>query len=80
MFALQVDRLGLNEYSETLYDITGEGIVSDFVNELDPSEDILRNIVFRMWESYYTSDKEVSIKRDATILQSCLVQMLKNFK
>lgn len=75
------DKLGLAEYTEVLYDSVGTVIIGEwYTSGLDDDEDIIRTVVYNMWNSYYRSDLEVSIRRDAEILQSFLILSIKNIK
>lgn len=76
-----VDRLGLAEYTDVLYDSVGNVVIGEwYTSGLDDDEGIIRTVVYNMWNSYYRSDLEVSIRRDAEILQSFLILSIKNIK
>ena len=69
------DKLGLAEYKETLLDLVSEVVFEDY-NYIF-AENKLDNIIYKMWESYYNSHQEISIRRDSVILESFLYYTVK---
>lgn len=66
------DKLGFFEYKEVIYGFLNELIVSLADDEK------LEDILYSMWNSYYTSTiKEISIKRDAKVLETALFFLIK---
>lgn len=73
------DKLGLSEYTDVLYDFVGTAVLNEwYSSELDTEEEVLRKVVYTMWQTYYKSVFDISIKRDAEILQSFLLFSVKN--
>ena len=69
------DKLGLAEYKETLLDLVSRVIYEDY-NYIF-TENKLDTVIYKMWESYYNSEIEVSIRRDSTVLESFLYYSVK---
>lgn len=69
---MQKDKLGFFEYKEVIYEYLNGLIFSSFAEE--KTEEIL----YALWNSYYTSQvKEISIKRDAQVLETVLFFLIK---
>jgi len=69
---MQKDKLGFFEYKEVIYGFLNELIFNSI--DGDKKEEIL----YALWNSYYTSQvQEISIKRDAQVLETALFFLVK---
>ena len=64
---MQNNRLGFEEfYSEILYATSRYTLPDEFI---EANEDFINQLVFDMWNDYYTSEQEVGIIRLSNILE-----------
>lgn len=69
---MQKDKLGFFEYKEVIYGFLNELIINSF------EEEKREEILYSLWSSYYSSEvREISIKRDAQVLETALFFLVK---
>lgn len=69
------NKLGLTEYKETLLSLVSGVVYEDY--NYNFTDNKLDNIIYKMWESYYNSQNEVSIRRDAVVFETFLYYSVK---
>ena len=68
-------KLGATEYEEVLYDNINKIIINR--NYIKQNQQFWDNIVFKMFEEYNFSSEEVSIRKQAKIVEIILAMMIK---
>jgi hypothetical protein len=70
------ERLGLEEYSQYIYENISKIIINR--NYIEQNDDFFNEVVFKMWEEYYTSVVEpISIMKQLKHFEMFLGVMLK---
>jgi hypothetical protein len=72
---MQNIKLGAVEYEEVLYDNISKIIINR--NYIKRNQSFWDNVVFKMFEEYNFSSEEVSIRKQAKIVEIILAMMIK---
>ncbi len=72
---MQDFKLGISEYEEVLYDNISKIIINR--NYIKQNQQFWNNIVFKMFEEYNFSSEDVSIRKQARIVEVILAMMFK---